>query len=831
MNLLERVKELFARPIVLWAVALSARIIAGKYEIGLIYVFLAISVITGITVSVRCWDKAIRDRRVLILFVFILSFFLGIIQVHDRIYKEEKNYVPESVLKNTEICGTVTDISQSQEKYLFVIENPKINLKKEYDDGDTLESDASMLLYSDYLNDICIGDKIMAKGSLYPFSEATNYGQFDQREYYYAKDINMKLYADSIEGIDKADDLIYKIRNTLFEISVNFQNGLNVIFNSGEKGILSAMLTGNRSELDESTKDIYKRIGIAHVLSISGLHISLLGLGLFNLLLKITKRLKISIFLSLTIIFLYGTLTGFSVSTERAVIMLFCMLVGRLLGMAYDGQSAAGFAAIIILVFNPTELFESGFQLSFFAVFGIFAGNEISTNLKIKNPILKYIFPGIYAQLATFPIILRSYYSFSPYSFIANPILLPFMSVIVMSGLLAGIFGTVYCFSGTAIFYMLGSIMGGPAHFCLELYDKVAEILLSMPFSDIICGCPTITGCIIYYVIFFIPVIISGYIYEKKCKLDNFVDVPKVKYIYDNKLERYIFDSHYAAIRNFVTTVSVILYFCIIGLTVLYRPDNDVFYTSFIDVGQGLSVYVEAEGISLLADGGSSNVKNIGKYRIEPFLLWKGCSKLNYILISHTDSDHINGISELIENGRIKIEKLVIGTNYDDDEKIIALAKKHGIEIVYVNAGDRFTEENGFTIDILAPDREFIYEDKNQASLVAKIKEDNFCFLFTGDSDIYSESEYCRYFDYGESIDVLQCAHHGSKYATSELLLEKIKPKVTVISCSKNNSYGHPSSETLKRLEEAGSDTYITAESGLITIIYDKKGKFKVSTY
>jgi competence protein ComEC len=246
--------------------------------------------------------------------------------------------------------------------------------------------------------------------------------------------------------------------------------------------------------------------------------------------------------------------------------------------------------------------------------------------------------------------------------------------------------------------------------------------------------------------------------------------------------------------------------------------------------------------MKMLADGGSSNVKNVGKYRIEPFLLWKGVSKLDYCFVSHTDEDHISGIKELIDSGRIDIGTLIIGINYSDDEPLISLAREKGIKIIKAeknfiinNNVDFFCEkkEDNRTecmIEVLSPDSGIIYEDKNQASLVFCLKYGNASMLFTGDSDVYAESEYVRYIE-GEHINILQCPHHGSKYSSSELLLDSIDPDITVISCSKNNVYGHPSPETLERLRNVGSEYYITSECGMITVDYDGNETIKVRKY
>ena len=857
MNLLEVSKELFARPFVLWAVSLACGIAYGDTGGSLFVVIPLVIILSGVFTLKE--SGGIKSGRVIVLIIIILSFLFGNILIRDRIYEEENGFVPDSSLKGTVVHGTVTDIALSKDRYLITIENPDIDLQTEYAGSTHYASDGKMLIYSDALN-VKAGDEIKAAGKLYPFSPATNYGQFDQKKYYYAKGIYLKLYADETECINENDGMSYDIKNMLFDVSDTFQDGLSAIYDANKKGTLSAMLAGNRSELDENTKDVYKRIGIAHVLSISGLHITLIGLGLFALLNRFVG-LRSCVILTLTVMTLYGVLTGFSVSTVRAVIMLYCMLIGKLLGKAYDGQSAAGLAAVIILSFNPSQLFESGFLLSFFAVFGIFAGNTLRMNLNIRNAVAVYLIPGISATLATFPVILSVYYSFSPYSFIANPLLLPFMSVIVISGLLAGVFGSIFIATGVKLFYYAGCITGGPADFLLDIYEDTAEFLLGLPGSDVICGAPSFTSCVVYYVLLFLLIYISTVYYLKlsgkrrsnrKTKLtdsdirdavlkdldeiDRFVDVKEVSkgYYVKGVMDRItllLTDDRYSLYRKIAEAAVILLFVAAMYASVLIRDREDGFYVSFIDVGQGAGVYMEKDGICMLADGGSTNISDVGKYRIEPFLLWKGCSELDYVLVSHTDEDHISGIKELIEDGRIRIDNIVLGINREDGKEISELAEKNGINVIYCGAGDRLFEEDGLSVTVLSPDPDFIYDDKNQASLVAKVTYEDFDILITGDSDLFAESEYVKYFDDGTRIDVLQCPHHGSKYSSSQLLLERIRPKVTVVSCSKNNVYGHPASETLERLQDVGSDVFVTAECGMVTVVYEADGSFGVERF
>ena len=852
MNLLGVIKDLYPRPLVLIMISMILGIMSGNlpsdavkpilYLLGILYLIMALTAVH------KAENDKLKNRRKLIMGFIFISYLIGLIRIKDYKTDSVSGYTPDSSKKETIVTGDVSAILISADKYLITVKNPKVKLKNDENTYD--EGDRDILIYSEYMPDFSIGDKISAVGALYPFTEATNYGQFDQKKYYNTKGYICKLYADEITCIYENDSFTGNLRSVIFDASLLFREALGKVFFEENKGTLTAMLTGDKAELDEETKETYQRIGIAHILSISGLHITLLGMGLFNILMLLLKKLRFCSVLTIILIYFYGVFTGFSVSTQRAVIMIVCMLGARMLLRAYDGQSAAALAACIILIKNPTELYDTGFLLSFIAVFGIFAGNKIRSNLHIENPILIYCIPGFFAQLATLPIILRTYYSFSPYSFIANMILLPFMSIIVMSGLVAGLLGCVYLLNGIDIILKLGVIAGGPAHYLLKGYGAVSEWLLSLPEADMITGCPGIVQCFTYYLIFFSCVYLSG----KAGKVPK--RIRKADDRDDNRLLSFrnrqglsgLLKKHIKMLL--IPGIGLVIIVMLMVLTL--KTNRNKLYTAFLDVGQGLCVYTEVGDTVILADGGSSNVKNVGKYRIEPFLLYRGISEIDYCFITHTDADHISGIKEILEDGRIRIKTMVLGCNNPINEPIAALAKEKGVNVMFSKVGDILTDINkadarkieydsnyteiedrkkiDLKISILSPDPDFIYEDKNQASLVAMIDYEDMRILITGDSDLYAETEYTSYID-DERVDILQSPHHGSKYSGSELLLKKIRPVVTVISCSKTNVYGHPAAETLERLDRIGSKYYITAQSGMISIKYDGNDKYTVIPY
>ncbi len=311
-----------------------------------------------------------------------------------------------------------------------------------------------------------IGNRITVYGTLKKFSQATNPGQFNEKLYYQIENIDFKMTAESITVIDghclQFPVLLEKLKNKLLEV---YQS----ILPKKEAGTMIAMLLGEKYLLEDEIKQLYQQNGISHVLAISGLHISLIGLSLFWLL----KKLKIPIIpatlLSIFCIYSYGVLTNFSVSTNRAVVMMTIMLIARLFGKTYDMLTSLSLSALIILLQNPLQLFSAGFLLSFGAVLGIAVIFPcLKALLPIKHGAIDGLLVSLSAQLATTPCILWFFYQFPTYSVLVNLLILPFVTVLTLTSLLAGIAGIVS--------KPLGLFLAGGPNYILKLYELICRI-------------------------------------------------------------------------------------------------------------------------------------------------------------------------------------------------------------------------------------------------------------------------------------------------------------------------------------------------------------------
>ena len=238
-----------------------------------------------------------------------------------------------------------------------------------------------------------------------------------------------------------------------------------------------------------------------------------------------------------------------------------------------------------------------------------------------------------------------------------------------------------------------------------------------------------------------------------------------------------------------------------------------------LDVGQGDGSYVcTANGTTMFIDGGSLDVPDVGDNRILPFLKYKGVKGIDYWFVSHTDQDHISGLTEVLESG-YPVRHLVFAAAVRENEKTVELAgvaQEAGTKVVYMQAGDVLVAGSA-RLRCLYPTAGEQREDINELSLVLRLEEDGSSCLFTGDISSEVEKELLA-IGAIEEVDFLKAAHHGSKYSNSYEFLQALQPKIVSISCGENNRYGHPGEETLERLNQVDSKILRTDQNGEIRI-------------
>lgn len=734
-------------------------------------------------------------RRPVCLVCLILMFCMWIMDLTGMI-PVSGNPLSESVQQHIEkhpeavICGEIQQYQATKYSLSVYLKNAYLIFDSEYIPIYNLK----VFLKSN--EELPIGTIVKTTGKLVRVPEPRNPGEFDQRIYnssqkiyYYMKNGVIREWSSDYSGYRQ---YLYRIKTKILHIFESVAGD--------DAGIFEAMLLGEKTNLDEETKIRYQMAGIIHILAISGLHISVMGIGLFDLLKKAGLGNVLAGLFSLAILLQYGILTGESVSAMRAVCMFLLAIGARITGRTYDLLTALALSAVILMLDAPANLYNSGFWLSFGAVAGIgvvtpVLNGAIICEKRRAELVVKTLISSLAVQLTTLPIMLKVYGEISVIGFILNLLVLPTVGGVLMSGLAAAATGmvSVSAASWTII----------PGRFLLFIYNIICDTVTQVPFCTWIAGSPSLFQCVCYYVLLFVGL---GILWKSKkcCKKRG----------------------------RILGTAGLLM---VLGLGILiWHPSGELKITC-LDIGQGDCISVKLpEGQNLLIDGGSSNKKNIGRNQILPYLKNQGITDVDAILISHSDKDHISGVMELFEYMSLKLTSVRVNNlilpkweKIDENfQELLDKAYAAGVKVQMGQSGKEI-ELGGTSIRILAPETDAVGNDANEDGMVVEIVYNEFKALFTGDIGEKTEEKLLPEL---EDVDFLKVGHHGSKHSTCEEFLKVIRPEIAVVSCSDSNTYGHPAPETVKRLEDAGAKIWYTMKSGAVTVTTDGK-KVWMDTY
>ena len=649
-----------------------------------------------------------------------------------------------------------------------------------------------------------LGSTIVVTGKAQNFNHATNPGGFDQGEYYRLQEVYYQLRNGRIQAESQNYDVW---KEKLYQLRRRMEKTLESCLNEKDASIMKAMLLGNKTELNKDSKQLYQKSGISHILAISGLHISILGMGLYELLRRIRCPRAVAACTAVIFMLSYGQMVGMSSSAYRAIFMFVMKMGAELLHRTYDMLTSLALAAVGILLEQPLYLYHAGFLLSFGAIIGIGCMSEViktdmtqmsfdkRTDLTIqywRKRVKSKLQEGIcgYVSIFTvhFPIMLAFYYEFPIYSFLLNLLIIPAMGLVMGLGLICIICGGMFLGIGRGI----AQLAAGGCHVLLFLFEKLCEYSLALPKSTWIIGRPDNWRIIVFY-----GMMLLLYL------LHHTKDMRHAKSCMQLCIPMWL---------KFVWILAAVV--MLTGRT--YGNLQIV----MLDVGQGDGIWIETdEGLHYLIDAGSTSQNQLGKYVLVPFLKYTGTDTIDAVFLTHLDEDHISGIKELLEDSQgIKVRQIVIAQAITRDiayEALVELCQNKQIPIGYVQTGDTL-QSGKVRMEVLHPTNTYRAEDRNAGSLVMKLEYGEFHALFTGDVGVDGEQKVSEQLDKNWKCHVYKAAHHGSKYSNSQQLLEQLRPQFAVISCGENNSYGHPHTEVMERLRDVDAKVLRTDKGGAV---------------
>ena len=704
-------------------------------------------------------------------------------------------------------------------------------------------------IYLDYIN----GDYICMSGTVSVPDSATNPGTFDQYIYLRNKGYYLCISNGTIES---GNHRPYSIEGFLYGIKNRCTKIIDNSFDSESAGIVKAMLVADKSTLDKNIKKLYSESGIAHIMAISGVHVAIIGMTLYGFLRKLRIGRLISGTFSIAIIILYGIMTGMSSSTERAVIMLILSIAAEYFGRKTDAPTSIGFAMIIMVLGNPYVILDAGFQLSFAAITGVTVvapqlrkllrmfkcfikeadekkkqkHKKIMSLRKMIIKLIDALVVGIASFITTTPVIIYYYYQFPPYSILINLIVIPLVSLIVGGSILVVLTGLF--FTGAAV------VMTYPVRLILFGYKYLCIFASGLPGASVLVGHISIGMIFVYY----LSVVLIFAI---------------LRMIQIGKTER--------GGPILYLMLATVLFLTVVYEVYSYDKSLKVVY---MDVGQGDGVLLRTSGHGgILIDGGSSSNKRVGEYVMVPVLKYYGVSEIEYAFVSHGDVDHVSGLEYLLneEQSGVHVVNLVLPEYGDQDalQELKSEATANNVNIIYMKPGDNITynHQHAETINIecLYPDEEAGQGvlDTNNLSMILKTtitwdvseadienlnkssdSDASLSLLFVGDAGIAAEQRLIELYgknslgEISDSIacDILKVGHHGSRNSSGSDFLKRVSAMYGIISCGKDNRYGHPHAETLERLKMADTKYMTTKEHGAI-ILSIERGDWSLSGY
>ena len=609
-------------------------------------------------------------------------------------------------------------------------------------------------------NNLKLDSTLSIKGNLEKPSNNTIPYMFNYKKYLYNNKIYYLLNIESFNIEKTTNNIFYKIKNLAFNHANKFKS----------KEYIYAFVLGSTSYIDNDVLSTYRENGISHLFALSGLHVSIFSAFLIFILKKLkvpelTRYILVFIFL-----LLFSFITNFSPSILRATLLFFFLGINKVFYLNIRTINILYLVYILLTLINPFIIYNVSFILSFTAAFYLILSNDLT---KSNNYFIGLLKISLISTLGTLPISIYYFGSINLIGFILNLIFVPYVSFIV--------------FPFTLITFIVPKL-----YFILNILTSILEsISMFTNKLKLIVYFPKVS---IYFIIVYSILFIL------------FIKTKKKKHI---------------------------IFLIIITIFIKIKPYlNSDILVYYIDVGQGDSILLSSpnrkENILIDTGGKISYEKEKWKERknknisdnIITFLRKLGINKLDYLIVTHGDYDHMGEAINLVNN--FKVEKVIFncGEFNDLEKKLIKVLNKKKIE--YYSCIKELSINNNKVYFLNTKE----YENENDNSSVIYTKLNGYKFIFMGDAGVEKEKDILDKYNLS-NIDILKVGHHGSKTSTSKKFIDEIKPKYSIISVGKNNRYGHPNKEVLDTLND--SKIYRTDQDGSI-MFKIKKDKLQIET-
>lgn len=636
-------------------------------------------------------------------------------------------------------------------------------------------------VYSDtelaYSGRLCVSVKgelpqvgcVVLKGTLERLDSLRNPGGFDAASYNRVQELGGRLRKAQLLKIEP--QVLWWQRFALWNKKLSER--IEATAGAEYGALLSGMVLGGSSRLDEETRELFTDNGLAHLLSVSGTHIVLLT-GLLLALLQWVP-LPWRKFIVITLLIAYALLCGLRPPVLRALAMSSVLLLG---GSGAERGRLLCLVAALLLCLQPLWLADIGFQLSFGAAAGLLWLLPACQRLlpqALPAPIGEAAAVSLAAQLAVLPLEVYYFHQISLIALVSNIVLVPLLEIAAQMALVG------------ALLPVCGDYLLQLAAWLTAQVLTQARFFAELPYSTVVIGKLPAYCFVLYYAALFV-----------------WADFPWLQF-WSNRERRCIL------LLNALLLAGTLAYqqYCTLPLACY-----------FLDVGQGdcAVIITPSQRVAIIDTGGLKNISTATRV-ITPFLRYLGKREADILLLSHYDFDHVGAAADLLRQLRVK--KLLLPNEALTEEsqrvqqEILAQAGRTQVHVV--QSGERYTLDDNAELILVDVPQQAV--PGNEASTLAALHSAQGSVLFTGDMGEERERGLQL-----QQYTVLKAGHHGSHYSSSMEFLEQVRPRLTVISCGRGNRYGHPHQETLERLQAIGSNVVRTDELGCIKVVFVAEG-------
>ena len=678
-----------------------------------------------------------------------------------------------------------------------------------------------------------MGDSICFTGKIHPLRNFQNPGGFDYRQYMAFNGIYGSVFVQTSEIKQTTPhrggffQWIYRIRKTV-------SRTLDNIGEAVERAVLKALLIGERSDVSDLIMENFSKAGVSHLLAISGLHVGIVAttsffmfrwmLSWFPFFLWRAWTRKGAAILSIIPVLGYGLVSGMSPSTQRAVIMIVIFLMTFLIHKEHESLNTLATAAILILMLHPPSLFAISFQLSFASVFAIlyflpkfWQPDDDATNIRkrIKNYSYSSLWITLSASLGVQPLVMVYFNQISLISPIANFILVPLVGFGVIP--LGLVFACISLISPVASLWGLEL-----AAAILKISLNITDFFANLPFSAVKTITPSLLEVICFYTLLLTLITL------------------KQKHVSDSQMLKSLTLRKKEGLSTGVKNILIVLSAAsaiTLGVDAVYWGYQRFFRSDFrvtvLDVGQGTASLLEfPRGQVMLIDAGGFagfSAFDIGKMVVAPLLWRKKIRSVDILVLSHANSDHVNGMTYIAEHFHVKA--LWANTEPENSAgylRFLDVLQQCSLFPADFKTFPRHHEINGVSLDIVNPPPDFMerrhnetWRDINNNSLVVQASFGTVSMLFPGDIKSGAEREMVTLYGARLQSLVLIAPHHGSKTSSTPAFIDTIRPDTVIFTTGLKNHFNFPHPSVVKRYQDMGATPLNTAFHGAVQICTD----------